>query len=135
MTLIELIISLAIAALILPLVAGIVFMLQFFPGRATADIQAQQNLQVLGQWVTIDCNRANEFSAPTLEENEYGTFSWTEYGGTFPVVVDVTYFYDSESASLVRRVTRDGVLDRNFVVAQNIANAEDVTFDSDAPAI
>ena len=123
LTLIELIISMAIAALILPLVAGIVFMLQFYPGRAVADIQAQQNLQVLGQWVTIDGNRADEFSAPSLEENEYGTFSWTEYGGTLPVAIEVTYLYDGEATSLVRRVTRDGILDRNSVVAQNIASA------------
>ena len=134
LTLIELIISLAIAALILPLVAGIVFMLQFFPGRATADIQAQQNLQVLGQWVTIDGNRADGFSAPTEEEDEYGIFSWTEYGGTLPIAIEVTYLYDGDTTSLVRRVTRNGVLDRNFVVAQNIASAEDVIFESDAPA-
>ena len=88
LTPIELIISMAIAALILPLVAGIVFMLQFFPGRAEADILAQQSLQLVGQWVTIDGNRADGFNSPSDEENEYGVFSWTEYGGTLPVDIE-----------------------------------------------
>ena len=80
-TLLELVVSLAIAALVLPLVGGIIFMLQFYPGRTQADIQAQQDQQLVGQWITIDANRADHFNTVPVGPNEYGFFSWTEYGG------------------------------------------------------
>jgi len=130
LTLVELIISLAIAALLVPLVAGIIFILQFLPQRTQADIQAQQNLQLVGQWVTLDATRAETFSNAALPPDEYGVFSWTEYGGTLPASIQVTYLYDPATTSLMRKVTRDGVVDRTSVVAQNIANFGDVVFTS-----
>ena len=132
-TLLELIISISISALILPLVAGVIFMLQLFPQRTEADIQAQQDLQLVGQWVTIDANRASKISTDSLGENEYSVFSWTEYGGDSLVAVKVTYRYDAADTSLVREVTRNGVLDRISIIAQNIAAFDDVTFSSTPP--
>ncbi|MCI0860101.1 MAG: prepilin-type N-terminal cleavage/methylation domain-containing protein, partial [Chloroflexi bacterium] len=132
-TLLELIISISISALILPLVAGVIFMLQLFPQRTEADIQAQQDLQLVGQWVTIDANRASKISTDSLGENEYSVFSWTEYGGDSLVAVKVTYRYDAADTSLVREVTRNGVLDRISIIAQNIAAVDDVTFSSTPP--
>ena len=55
-TLIELAVSMAILGLLTPLIAGIIFAVNFYPGRASSDVKAQQDLQLFGRWVTIDAN-------------------------------------------------------------------------------
>lgn len=133
-SLIELVISLAIAGVIVPLIGGIVFLLMFFPSRSQADIEAQQDAQLLSQWITIDANRARDFSTTSLAPLEYGVFAWTEFGGAAPVSVEVTYFYDQAATSLVRKLERNGAFEGRNTVASNIASFEDANFAFSAPA-
>jgi hypothetical protein len=126
MTILELAVSLAIAAVLLPLIGGVVYMFQAFPARSEADIQAQQDLQLFGQWITQDANRAAAFSS--LAEPKYGAFNWTEYAGTGPVSVAATYLYDEATTSLLREVTRDGVLDSRRDAARHVDSFGDVSF-------
>ena len=127
-SLIELGVSIAIAAMIIPIVAGIIFIVQFSPGRSESDISAQQDVQNLGRWINYDANRAETFSTSSLASNEYGVFGWVEYGGTTTVSSTVIYFYDTSTTSLIRRFEKDGVLYERTNVARNIAAFEDVNF-------
>ena len=128
MSLIELAVSLAIAALIVPLIAGVVFLVQFAPGRSESDVKTQQDLKLVGQWLTTDANMAASFSTDSLAPNEYGVFIWTEYGGASPVTTTATYLYDTTTTSLIREVEKDGVSFERNDVARNIASFEDISF-------
>ncbi len=132
-TLVELAISLAILGLLTPLIAGIIFAVNLYPGRASSDVKAQQDLQLFGRWITTDANRGTAFSTTSLSPYEYGVFSWTEYGTGTPSSVLVTYEYDPDANIVYREIDRNGAVDIVVDVARHVADFGDVSFVYTAP--
>ena len=127
LSLVELVVALAMAALILPMLGVLIYMLQFAPDRTRSDLVAQQDLRAVGQWIATDGNRATSF-VTSSDPDIYGTFSWTEYGDAATTSVEVVYSYDSEETALTRTENKDGELFEHNDVARNIAVVGDVTF-------
>ena len=73
------------------------------------------------------------FTTP-LESDEYGIFSYTVFGGVAEVEVEVTYFYESSTTSVLRRQTTDGSVDGTNVVARHIEAFEDVSMSGTSSA-
>lgn len=120
MNLIELVVSLGIAGLLVPIIAGIIFVFRFAPGRSEADVKAQQDMRQTARWVVSDANMAAGFATPSPASAEYGAFNWTEYGGTQPVVVTVTYFHEATTTSVVRELRKAGELQERVDVARHV---------------
>ena len=46
--------TIAIATIMLPILGGVIYMLQLLPDRAESDVITQQDLQLLAKWITDD---------------------------------------------------------------------------------
>ena len=54
-------ITVAIATIMLPILGGVIYMLQLLPDRAESDVTTQQDLQLLAKWITDDANISSAF--------------------------------------------------------------------------
>ena len=133
-TLLELAVSLAILGLLTPLIAGIIFAVNFYPGRVSSDVKAQLDLQLFGRWITTDANSGTAFTTGALSPYEYGVFSWTSYGTGTPSSVQVTYGYDPDANAVYREIARDGSVDLVIDVARHVDDFGDVSFVFAAPS-
>ncbi|MBI2847071.1 MAG: hypothetical protein HYX82_04230, partial [Chloroflexi bacterium] len=123
-TLIELILSLSIAALIIPALASLVWAYIWFPPRQSDEIASFNDVEQAVYWVMRDTNAAESFTAGTLPE--YGYFQWTDYTSGSAEVYKAIYYY--QSGELLRDLKKNDVLQNTIAVAEYIASQSDASF-------
>lgn len=123
-TLVQVVIVLAIGALLLGGLVGVLWQFQIIPDRASAQLVVVPELRRSANWIKFDANKAQSFAAGTAPE--YGTFRWLDYS-TFPATsYEVKYYLDGNT--LYRQVSIDDVPSPPMTLARHIASQSDVTF-------
>lgn len=126
MTLVEVVIALAVMGLLLPAIAGILYLMMSVPFRGgntlETSLEADQSLEV----ISGDARSAVGFS-PSAGPPDYGTFSWTDYTVVPPISDTVRYYYSPTNTSLVRQETLGSDV-RSRAIARNILSYGDVSF-------
>lgn len=123
-TLVELLIVMAIAAILTGVVATALSLFLRVPAVASNKMTALHDLEMATHWVVRDARAAETFYP--LSSPHYGYFRWRDYTQGPPVTYVVTYTHSA--GALVRRVARDGTIESREEVAHNIANQSDATF-------
>lgn len=107
-TLIELAVSLAIGALLTPLIGGIIYAILFLPNRFQAQAQAQQDLQNTARWITEDANQAASFTSPSSTTTAIIASDGFESGGLSGGTGWNSSWSPSEGASVVGQSAHSG---------------------------
>ncbi|MBI2858341.1 MAG: prepilin-type N-terminal cleavage/methylation domain-containing protein [Chloroflexi bacterium] len=125
-TLIEVVIGLTLMGLLVaPLAATISLALAQTP-RDNAKLSVENSQELARYWITKDANSADSYSEGTSPE--YGTFTRRDYASAGAPEYQVTYYYDPDMKSLIRREERDSVVQDTSHVAKDIQQANDVAF-------
>ena len=108
-TLLELVIGLAVAALIVVPIAGIINQLIFLPGQWSASITVMNDARAAVRAVADDTRQAAAFTTST--EPYYGTFVWSDWIGYPTSSYEVRYFHSTSTGegALMREETLNGV--------------------------
>ena len=126
-TLLEIVIGLVIGTMLLTLLAAAIPTVMRISPRLANKIKVEHELQLSRQWLAHDSHSAGNF-IPLAAPN-YGSFAWKDYTGKKIEDWVVTYYYDSKTKSLMRRVKQNGVVKSELPVARHILNPDDVHFD------
>ena len=138
-TLIEIVLTMAVAGLLIPIIAGIVWQFQRIPDSTVARLHIQQEMRVATTWIRMDGNKAQSFEAGTGDV--YGTFRWLDFS-TFPATRHkVAYFWEEGSevnpaavappfnfGVLYRQPDAEGVAESRVPLIRHVANKSDVAF-------
>ena len=125
-TLLELVIGLAIAALLVVPIAGITNQLIFLPGQWSASITVMNDARAAVRSVADDTRQAAAFTTST--EPYYGTFVWNDWIGYPTSSYEVRYFHSTSTGegALMREETLNGVA-WTTLVAEGIREYDDVS--------
>ncbi|MBW2647970.1 MAG: prepilin-type N-terminal cleavage/methylation domain-containing protein [Deltaproteobacteria bacterium] len=132
--LIEVLIAMAISALMLPVVGGAFYMLMTIPDNERSELTATNEVRSAADWITWDAIRAADFTYG--DEPVYGTFSWEDRTGAIIYSYEVEYRWDNgklvREETVERWETEQWLLDSQYglAVARNIESYSDVTFNS-----
>ncbi len=85
------------------------------------------DLDLARRWLIRDGQAFRSFTP--LPSPGYGRFEWNDYTGDSPVKFEVTWFYDADNTSLMRREERDGVVKSTLRVARNVLTEGNVKFE------
>jgi len=122
-TLVELLVSLSILALVTGMLVMIVYQVMTVPRWGNSELNVTADLRNTGLWLLRDANQSWKFDPGA--DPVYGTFTMTQTTGS---TATVQYFYEDGQ---LKRTSQAGVDTRTHTVAHRIANGGDVVF---APA-
>ena len=130
-SLIDLVISLAIGAVIIvPLASILAFELRV-PIKTRSELTASQQIQKATLLLTEDASTAQSFTAGV--GLDYGTFSWFEFSGVSVIPVTARYFWALDAdhpkgyGNVLRELTRDGEVTPPQIVMEGVATSTDLT--------
>lgn len=123
-TLLELTVSLAVAAILFPTLVWFILVSIREPPRMNTKLTATRELETASFWLLKDARSAETFTS--LSEPQYGYFSWTDFTGGSSVEYKATYYY--EEGELRRKLEANGVVESDLAIALNIAEYGDVSF-------
>lgn len=125
-TLLELVLALIIGSMLVTiLVSAMPTVLRIFP-QVSNTLDLQHDVQTTRQWLAHDAHSAQTFEA--LPSPAYARFEWYDYTSAPPTHYTVTYSYNDEKHSLVRRMEKDGKLQATSEVAGHVLDEQDVQF-------
>ncbi len=125
-TLLEVVLALIIGSMLLTVLVGAMpAVVRIFP-QVSNTLDIQHDLQMSRQWLARDAHSAQTFEP--LPSPAYGRFEWSDYSSTPTTHYTVTYSYNSERDSLVRRAESDGEIQSRNDVASNVLDEQDVEF-------
>jgi hypothetical protein len=128
-TLLEVTLGMAISGIIaVPMVAVLGTQLTI-PTKLVSQTKSVQGDQRSILVFSEDPASARTFTAGV--EPEYGTFSWFEFSGEIPVLQTSRFFF--QDGAVFREMVRSGEPSVSFMVASDVANYGDVTFQHIAP--
>jgi prepilin-type N-terminal cleavage/methylation domain-containing protein len=124
LTLIEVVIVMAVAGIILPVILGVFYLLVWMPAQRDNILTALNDVRTAAQQIVDDGNKAQSF-APACAP-DYGTLSWTDYSSS-PVTQEIRYYY--AQGNLYREHKAGGTVVSSTAIARHIADYRDVRFE------
>lgn len=128
MTLVELTAAVAIAAIIIVPLSGILNQLIFLPEQWSASMDAVGDARAAVRSIAADARQASVFTPAA--EPDYGAFTWTDRAAYPTTTYAVRYRYSAADAALLREETAGGVT-RTRLVADGIEAYADVSIRGD----
>lgn len=125
-TLVEVVIGLAITGLLATIVAAAIPAVMTWAPRQANKLSVEEDLSFARYWLTRDANAAETFIP--LSAPQYGTLRWSDFRGASMVSYNVTYSYDSATASLIRAEWQNNVLQSSLPIARKILSQNDTQF-------
>lgn len=122
-TLVEVMVSIVIGAMLLTVLAGVVpALLRLSPGLGEK-LEVEHDLSLAETWLSRDARSAQSFHP--LSQPEYGAFEWEDYSaGNFYRAI---YYYDPGRRELWRRLEENGQPKSSSAVA-HLSRPEDLVF-------
>ena len=119
-TLVELLVTLSISALVTGMLAMILYQVMTVPRWGNSELNVTADLRNAGLWLVRDGNQSWKFEvgAGAL----YGTFTMTQTAGA---TASVLYFYEDGQ---LKRSVQSGADTRTHTIAHRIASVGDVVF-------
>ena len=138
-TLLEVVITLALTAVLVPVIGGVLWEFQRIPARTVPRLPISQEMRIATTWIRLDANKAQSFEAGTGDV--YGTFRWLDFS-TFPATRHkVVYFWEEGSelnpaatdsplnyGVLYRQPYTEGVSEPKIPLNRHLATSTDLTF-------
>ena len=123
-TLVELLVSLSILALVTGVLVMIMYQVLTIPRWGNAELKVAADLRNAGLWLVRDGNQSWKFDPGT--DPLYGTFTMTQTTGlTATIAATMQYFYEDGQ---LKRTSQSGADTRTHTVAHRIADVGDVVF-------
>jgi hypothetical protein len=124
LTLVEAVVSMALASLILAGVGSVLMAVLTIPGQGIGRLAAEQGLRNLSTWVRNDGANAESFhpGSGTI----YGTFHWLDRSTYPPTRRSAAYYWDDET--ILRLLTTEGVPEDPIPLAREVLDPSDVVF-------
>lgn len=124
-TLVEVMISIVIGAMLLTVLAGVMPTLLRLSPRLGEKLEVEHELSLAESWLSRDTRAAQAFHL--LPQPEYGFFEWKDYttGRSYKAI----YYYDPARRELWRRLEENGMLKSSSPIAHHVARPEDVNFE------
>ncbi len=119
-SLVELLVAVAISAVVLGMLASAVYQFYSISSYGQGRMAVLHDLQNAGLWLGRDANEAADFVPGG--GNVYGTFHWSDSS------VQFRYSYDAADNALLREHLIGGVVQSTVSVARHIAVLGDVVF-------
>jgi prepilin-type N-terminal cleavage/methylation domain-containing protein len=119
-TLVELLVAMAISALVFGIITTIFVQFMLVTRWGNSQLKISSDFQLASIWLGRDALEAASFTPGT--GTEYGTLSWADSSQQF------RYSYNPTDQTLIREHFDTGVLQSTNTVARYIANQSDVVF-------
>ena len=123
LTLIEVIIVLALIALIMPPTVMAMYQFLWIAPQNSDALTLDHDLRMAAQWISRDGRQAQTFTPGS--KPDYEPFRWEDYPS--PPVTSYTVRYYHEGSSLMRELTVNGS-SSTISIARNIQSYEDISF-------
>ncbi len=125
-TVLEIVIGLAITALLATTIAAAVPIVMKWAPRQANKLSVEEDLTFARYWLTRDANAAESYTP--LSAPQYGYFQWRDFISQSMITYKVTYSYDSVSATIIREEKQNDVIQSSLPVARRILNQGDAQF-------
>ncbi len=125
-SLIELVISLAILAVVVPALGALLVQIVRIPPRTQESIQLINEARQAQRQIQADGLRAQSFVLGS--EPGYGTFGWYDYTASPVNRYEARYYYDTDRVR--RELSVDGVVISDDTVARGVAAYSDLTIEA-----
>ena len=119
-TLVELLLAVAISAVVMTMLGTAVFQFYSISRWGQARLSVLKDLQTAGLWLGRDAQEAAAFVPGA--GSVYGTFRWSDSSFEF------RYSYSAADQALVREAIASSIVQSTLFVARHIASQGDVTF-------
>jgi hypothetical protein len=119
-TLVELLLAVAVSAMVLTMLGTAVFQFFTISNWGQARLSVLKDLQTAGLWLGRDAQEASSF-VPGVG-TVYGTFRWSDAS------IEFRYSYSAADQALVREAIAGSIVQSTLTVARHIASQGDVTF-------
>jgi hypothetical protein len=124
LSLIEAVVSLALASLVLAGIGSVLVAVLTIPGQGIARLAAEQGMRNLATWVRNDGANAESFNPGS--GTVYGTFHWLDRSTFPPTRRSAAYYWDNET--VFRMLTTEGVPEDPIPLARNVLDPADAVF-------